>query len=147
MADPIVECVPNFSEGRDPAKIEQITSEISGVSGVKLLSVEPGMDTNRTVVTFVGAPDAVVEAAFRAMARAAQVIDMSAHHGAHPRMGGTDVVPFVPVEGVEMKDCVALAKRLGVPLVVTLGGGYHRDIDQSVAAHVEVFRGLVRALA
>jgi len=113
MREPIIECVPNFSEGRDAAKIRQITDVIEATPGVTLLGSEPGADTNRTVVTFVGGPDAVVEAAFRAMARAAQVIDMSAHRGAHPRMGATDVVPFVPVEGATMADCVALAKRLG----------------------------------
>jgi glutamate formiminotransferase/formiminotetrahydrofolate cyclodeaminase len=109
----IVECVPNFSEGRDSAKIRQITAEIEAISGVSLLNTEPGADTNRTVVTFVGGPDAVVEAAFRAIARAAQLIDMSTHHGAHPRMGATDVCPFVPVAGVTMAECVALARKLG----------------------------------
>ena len=109
----IVECVPNFSEGRDAGKIKQITSAIEAVSGVQLLNVEPGADTNRTVVTFVGEPEAVLEAAFQAIARAAQLIDMSTHHGAHPRMGATDVCPFVPVEGVTMAECVALARKLG----------------------------------
>lgn len=109
----IVECVPNFSEGRDAGKLKQITSAIEAVSGVQLLNVEPGADTNRTVVTFVGEPDAVLEGAFQGIAKAAQLIDMSTHRGAHPRMGATDVCPFVPVEGVTMADCVALAKRLG----------------------------------
>jgi glutamate formiminotransferase/formiminotetrahydrofolate cyclodeaminase len=109
----LVECVPNFSEGRDTAKIEQITSEISATEGVTLLDVDPGKDTNRTVVTFVGPPDAAVEAAFRAIAKAAEVIDMSQHQGAHARMGATDVCPFVPVSGLTMDDCVELAKQLG----------------------------------
>jgi glutamate formiminotransferase/formiminotetrahydrofolate cyclodeaminase len=109
----LVECVPNFSEGRDMSKIDQITGEISSTEGVTLLDVDPGKDTNRTVVTFVGTPDGVVEAAFRAIAKAAEVIDMSTHHGAHARMGATDVCPFVPVAGVTMDDCVELAKRLG----------------------------------
>lgn len=109
----IVECVPNFSEGRDAGKIKQITAAVEAVSGVQLLNVEPGADTNRTVVTFVGEPEAVLEAAFQAIAKAAALIDMSTHHGAHPRMGATDVCPFVPVEGVTMAECVALAKRLG----------------------------------
>jgi glutamate formiminotransferase/formiminotetrahydrofolate cyclodeaminase len=113
MAEPIVECVPNFSEGRDAAKIREITSAIEAVSGARLLNVEPGADTNRTVVTFVGGPEAVLEAAFRSIAAAARVIDMSTHHGAHPRMGATDVCPFVPVDGVTMAECVALARRLG----------------------------------
>lgn len=113
MAQAVVECVPNFSEGRDPAKIGQITAEIEAVGGVTLLGADPGVETNRTVVTFVGPPEAALEAAFRAVARAARLIDMSVHHGAHPRIGATDVVPFVPVEGVTMDDCVALARRLG----------------------------------
>jgi len=87
----LVECVPNFSEGRDLAKIEQITNEISATEGATLLDVDPGKDTNRTVVTLVGSPEAAVEAAFRAIAKAAEVIDMSQHHGAHARMGATDV--------------------------------------------------------
>ncbi len=109
----LVECVPNFSEGRDIAKIDQITNEIKGTKGLKLLDVDPGKDTNRTVVTFIGAPDAVVEAAFKAIAKAAEVIDMSQHKGAHARMGATDVCPFIPVSGVTMEDCVELAKKLG----------------------------------
>lgn len=109
----IVECVPNFSEGRDPAVIAQITDEIKKVAGVELLDVDPGRDTNRTVVTFAGEPEAVAEAAFQAIRRAAEVIDMSRHQGAHPRMGATDVCPFVPVSGVTMADCVEIARRLG----------------------------------
>ncbi|MFH1313749.1 MAG: glutamate formimidoyltransferase [Candidatus Eisenbacteria bacterium] len=109
----LVECVPNFSEGRDLAKIEQITNEISATDGVTLLDVDPGKDTNRTVVTFVGSPEAAVEAAFRAIAKAAEVIDMSQHHGAHARMGATDVCPFVPVSGLDMDDCAELARILG----------------------------------
>ena len=113
MPTPLVECVPNFSEGRDRAKIKQITDAIESAGGVDLLNVEPGADTNRTVVTFVGPPAAVEHAAFAAIARAAQVIDMRRHSGAHPRMGATDVCPFVPVEGVTMADCVAIARSLG----------------------------------
>ncbi|MFN8177182.1 MAG: glutamate formimidoyltransferase [bacterium] len=111
--DRIVECVPNFSEGRDRAKIDAIAAAIRSVDGVELLDVDPGTDTNRTVVTLVGEPDDVVEAAFRAIAEAAKRIDMRAHRGAHPRMGATDVCPFVPVRGVTMDDCAALARRLG----------------------------------
>ncbi len=117
----IVECVPNFSEGRDAGKIKQITSAIEAVGGVTLLNVEPGADTHRTVVTFVGEPEAVLEAAFQSIARASALIDMSTHRGAHPRMGATDVVPFVPVEGVTMAECVALAKRLGERVAAELG--------------------------
>ena len=109
----IVECVPNFSEGRDMAKMRQITDAIESVSGVKLMDVDAGADTNRTVVTFVGDPDSVVEAAFRGIAAAARLIDMRAHTGSHPRMGACDVCPFIPVEGVGMDDCADLARRLG----------------------------------
>ena len=113
MQKQIVECVPNFSEGRDARKIKAITDAIEAVGGAQLLSVEPGADTHRTVVTFVGPPDAVADAAFAAIARAKELIDMSVHTGAHPRMGATDVCPFVPVAGVTMEECVALAKRVG----------------------------------
>ena len=113
MSQPVVECVPNFSEGRDPARIKAITDAIAGVPGVRLLDVDPGADTNRTVVTFVGGPEPVLEAAFRAVATAARVLDMSTHHGAHPRMGATDVCPFVPVAGITLDECAELARRLG----------------------------------
>jgi glutamate formiminotransferase / formiminotetrahydrofolate cyclodeaminase len=117
----IVECVPNFSEGRDPSVIRQITSEIESVEGVRLLDVSPGIDTNRTVVTFAGEPDAAVEAAFRAIRKAASLIRMTGHRGAHPRMGATDVCPFIPVSGVTMEDCVECAKRLGARVGGELG--------------------------
>jgi len=109
----IVECVPNFSEGRDLVVIEQITSAIKEVEGVTLLDVDPGADTNRTVVTFVGGPDAVVEGAFQAIKRASEVIDMTKHSGAHARMGATDVCPFIPVSGMTMDDCAELSRKLG----------------------------------
>jgi glutamate formiminotransferase/formiminotetrahydrofolate cyclodeaminase len=108
----IVECVPNFSEGRDQAKIKQITQAIEAVQGVKILDVDPGADTHRTVVTFVGDPDSVAEAAFQAISRAAQVIDMSTHKGAHPRMGATDVCPFVPVSGITLQECAELSRKV-----------------------------------
>jgi glutamate formiminotransferase / formiminotetrahydrofolate cyclodeaminase len=108
----IVECVPNFSEGRDLKIIEQITNEIKK-AGAELLDVDPGRDTNRTVVTLAGSPDAVVEAAFQAINKAVELIDMSKHSGAHPRMGATDVCPFVPVSGITMEECAELAKKLG----------------------------------
>ena len=110
---PLVECVPNSSEGRDRPVIDAIARAISGVSGVRLLDVDAGADTNRTVYTFVGAPDAVAEAAFRGAAAASQLIDMSKHQGAHPRMGALDVCPIVPVSGVTMDQCVELARALG----------------------------------
>jgi glutamate formiminotransferase/formiminotetrahydrofolate cyclodeaminase len=109
----LVECVPNFSEGRDRSVIDAISRAISATSGVRLLDVDPGADTNRTVYTFVGAPEAVAEAAFRGAEAAAQLIDMSKHRGAHPRMGALDVCPIVPVAGVTMDECVAVARALG----------------------------------
>lgn len=109
----LVECVPNFSEGRNKKSIDAIAQTIAMVEGVELLDVDPGASTNRTVVTFVGDPEAALEAAFQAIAKAAQLIDMRQHRGAHPRMGATDVCPFIPVAGVTMADCVELAKRLG----------------------------------
>jgi len=109
----LVECVPNFSEGRDRGVIDAITREISGTEGAMLLDVDPGAATNRPVVTILGPPDAVVEAAFRAIRRAAELIDMSKHRGEHPRMGATDVCPFVPVQGATMDECADLARRLG----------------------------------
>lgn len=109
----LVECVPNFSEGRDLTKISAITKEIEATPKVKLLDVDPGDSTNRTVVTFIGTPEAVKEAAFKAIKKAAEVIDMSKHSGAHSRIGATDVCPFVPVAGVTMEDCIQLARELG----------------------------------
>jgi glutamate formiminotransferase/formiminotetrahydrofolate cyclodeaminase len=109
----IVECVPNFSEGRDKAVIEAIAKEIKDTSDVKLLDVDPGADTNRTVVTFVGTPQGVTEAAFKAIKKASELIDMSKHSGAHARMGATDVCPFIPVSGVTMEDCARIAEEVG----------------------------------
>jgi glutamate formiminotransferase/formiminotetrahydrofolate cyclodeaminase len=109
----LVECVPNFSEGRDEERINSITDEIKNTSGAWLLDVDPGADTNRTVVTFVGSPEAVLEAAFRAIKKASEVIDMREHKGEHPRMGATDVCPFVPVRDIAMEDCVEIARKLG----------------------------------
>ncbi|MEF2622168.1 MAG: glutamate formimidoyltransferase, partial [Xylanibacter rarus] len=108
----IVECVPNFSEGRDKNVIKQITDVIEEAGGVKLLDVDPGEATNRTVVTFVGEPEAVVEAAFKAVKKAGELIDMRKHHGAHPRMGATDVLPLVPVSGITLEECAELARKL-----------------------------------
>jgi len=113
MSHRVVECVPNFSEGRDMAKMRLITDAIATVAGVQVLDVDPGADTNRTVVTFVGDPDSAVEAAFRGIKKALEVIDMRGHSGAHPRMGACDVCPFIPVEGVTMEDCAELARQLG----------------------------------
>src|SRR5882762_8432252 len=109
----LIECVPNFSEGRDPNVIRQITTAIESVDGVSLLDVDPGASTNRTVVTFVGSPEAAVEAAFRGIQKAAELIDMRKHKGAHPRMGATDVCPFVPVSDVSWEEAIACAQKLG----------------------------------
>src|SRR5450432_2061063 len=109
----LIECVPNFSEGRDLNVIRQITAAIEAVDGVSLLDVDPGASTNRTVVTFVGSPGAAVEAAFRGIQKAAELIDMRKHKGAHPRMGATDVCPFIPVSDVGWEEAAECARKLG----------------------------------
>lgn len=109
----LIECVPNFSEGNNLVLIKQITQEIEQIDGVKLLNVDPGKATNRTVVTFVGEPDAVVEAAYYAIKKAGELIDMSKHKGEHPRMGATDVCPFIPISGITMEQTAEYAKKLG----------------------------------
>ncbi|TVQ43015.1 MAG: glutamate formimidoyltransferase [Saprospirales bacterium] len=111
--NPIIECVPNFSEGRDEAVIRKITNEIEKIDGVKLLDVDPGKATNRTVVTFVGHPDAVIEAAFVAIQKASELIDMSKHKGEHPRMGATDVCPLIPISDITMEETAEYAAKLG----------------------------------
>ncbi len=120
----LIECVPNFSEGNDMVVIEKITQEIENIEGVKLLDVDPGKATNRTVVTFVGTPDEVVEAAFQAVKKASELIDMRKHQGAHPRMGATDVCPLVPVSNISMEEVVEyahkLAKRIGEELGISV---------------------------
>jgi glutamate formiminotransferase/formiminotetrahydrofolate cyclodeaminase len=118
---PVVECVPNFSEGRDTAIIDRITQRMNTVPGAAVLHVDPGKATNRTVVTLAGDPDAVLEAAFRGIAAAAELIDMSRHHGEHPRMGATDVCPFVPISGITMDEAAALARRLAERVGKELG--------------------------
>src|SRR5438874_3157903 len=109
----LIECVPNFSEGRDEDVIRQISDAIKSTDGVSLLDVDPGATTNRTVVTFVGSPEAAVEAAFRGIQKAAELIDMRKHKGAHPRMGATDVCPFIPVSNVSWEEAIACAQKLG----------------------------------
>ena len=120
----LIECVPNFSEGRNKDIINQITAEISSVSNVKLLDVDPGKDTNRTVVTFAGHPDDVIEAAFLAISKASELIDMSKHEGAHPRMGATDVCPLIPIKGVSVEECIeyshVLAQKIGKKLKIPI---------------------------
>jgi len=120
----ILECVPNFSEGRDQAVIDQITAQVETVDGVRLLDVDPGKATNRTVVTFAGEPEAVMEAAVRCIRKASELIDMSTHTGEHPRFGATDVCPLVPISGITMEETAeyarALAKKLGDELGLTI---------------------------
>lgn len=124
----IIECVPNFSEGRDLSVIKQITNAIESVEGVRLLDVDPGKATNRTVVTFVGGPDVVIEAAFRAIKTSYEVIDMSKHSGEHPRFGATDVCPLIPISGVSMEECAEYAHRLGQRIGSELGlSGYYYE--------------------
>src|SRR3954466_7156799 len=118
--DQLIECVPNFSEGVDLNIIKQITDVVESVEGVKLLNVDPGKATNRTVVTFVGEPSVVIEAAFRAIKKAGELIDMSKHKGEHPRMGATDVCPLIPIANISMEETAKyaheLARRIGEEL-------------------------------
>ena len=117
----IVECVPNYSEGRDQSVIDAIVAAIASVEGVKVLDVDPGEATNRTVVTFVGEPQPVCEAAFRGAAKAQELIDMRRHHGAHPRSGATDVLPLIPVAGITLEECATLARALAKRMYEELG--------------------------
>jgi len=121
MSTPIVECIPNFSEARRPEVVEAIMAAVRSVAGVTLLDRHSDMDHNRTVLTFVGPPEDVEEAAYRAIARAAELINLDEHRGEHPRIGATDVVPFVPIRGISMAECVLIARRLGQRVGETLG--------------------------
>jgi glutamate formiminotransferase/formiminotetrahydrofolate cyclodeaminase len=109
----LMECVPNFSEGKDKSVLDAIAASIKSVKNVVLLDVDPGADTNRTVFTMAGEPEAVVEAAFQAIKTASALIDMRSHHGAHPRMGATDVCPFIPISDMSMEECAQYARILG----------------------------------
>ena len=117
----IIECVPNYSEGRDRGVIDAIVAAIASVEGVKVLNVDPGEATNRTVVTFVGEPEPVVEAAFKGAEKAKELIDMRVHHGAHPRSGSTDVLPLIPVSGITLEECAVLARKLAERMYKELG--------------------------
>ena len=121
----IIECVPNYSEGRDKSVIDGIVEAISSASfggeKVKVLNVDPGEATNRTVVTFVGSPEAVCEAAFKGAEAASRLIDMRHHHGAHPRSGSTDVLPLIPISGITLEECAALARDLAKRMYEELG--------------------------
>ncbi len=150
----LVECVPNFSEGADRSILDAIAAEISGVEGVSLLDVDPGAATNRTVFTFVGSPDGVAEAAFRAIRRASELIDMSKHHGEHPRMGATDVCPFVPVSGVTMEECVEIARKvgervgreLGIPIYLYERAATRPDRESLASIRTGEYEGLEQKL-
>src|SRR5882762_11686828 len=135
MTNKLLECVPNFSEGRDLNIIKQITNQIESVEGVRLLNVDPGKATNRTVVTFVGEPNAVVEAAFRAIKKAGELIDMSKHTGEHPRMGATDVCPLIPIANISMEETAEfarqLAKRVGEELHIPAYLYEYAQVDKS----------------
>ena len=117
----IIECVPNFSEGRNMEVIDSIADSIEEAGGVKVLNVDPGAATNRTVITFAGSPESVVEAAFQGVKKAGEMIDMRQHHGAHPRLGATDVLPLVPVSGITVEDCAELARKLAERIYTELG--------------------------
>jgi glutamate formiminotransferase len=134
----IVECVSNFSEGRRKEVVDQIVEAITSVSGIKVLDVEMDADHNRSVVTFLGRPQAVEDAAFRGVKKAAELIDMDKHEGEHPRIGAADVVPFVPIRGVTMQECVEMARRVGdrvgreldIPVLFVREGSYQARESQ-----------------
>jgi len=151
MHEQLIECVPNFSDGRNPEIIKQITDEIEKVDGIKLLDVDPGYDMNRTVVTFIGSPKSVKEAAFQSIKKASELIDMSTHQGSHPRMGATDVCPFVPVSGITIEETIELSKEvaervgneLGIPIYM-----YEKSAQKPERENLAVVRaGEYEALA
>jgi glutamate formiminotransferase / formiminotetrahydrofolate cyclodeaminase len=121
MAQPIVECIANYSEARRPEVVDAISQAIRSVAGVRLLDRHSDLDHNRTVLTFVGSPQKIEEAAFQSIAKAAELIDLDVHRGEHPRIGATDVVPFVPISGIDMEACVGMARRLGKRVGEELG--------------------------
>ena len=154
MSNQIIECVPNFSEGKDLGIIKQITDEIEAVEGVQLLDVDPGAATNRTVVTFVGAPEPVIQAAYAAIKKAAEVIDMSKHQGEHPRMGATDVCPLIPVSNISMEEVVKWANRLGqmagdlgIPLYLYENAASKPERKNLATIRAGEYEGLVQKLA
>ncbi len=150
----LIECVPNFSEGNDMGIIKQITDKIEAVEGVKLLEVDPGKATNRTVVTFIGTPDEAVEAAFQAIKKASEIIDMRKHKGAHPRMGSTDVCPFVPVSNITMEETVVYArklaervgKELGIPVYCYENAAFNEERRNLANCRAGEYEGLPKKL-
>ena len=155
MEKKIIECVPNFSEGRDMGIIKQITDVIQSVEGIKLLDVDPGKGTNRTVVTFIGNPEAVSEAAFLSVKKASELIDMTKHHGEHPRMGATDVCPFIPVSGITMEETVAFARKvgerigneLGIPVYCYENAAFKEERRNLASCRSGEYEGLKKKLA
>lgn len=151
----LIECVPNFSEGNNLSVIKEITDTIEGIEGVKLLDVDPGKATNRTVVTFVGEPDSVVEAAFRAIKKASQVIDMRTHKGEHPRFGATDVCPLVPVSGISMEETAVYAHRLakrvgdelGIPVYCYENAAFNEERRSLANCRAGEYEGLKEKMA
>ena len=137
----LIECVPNFSEGRDPAKVDAIVAAMGGVAGVYVLDRKMDTDHHRCVVTLAGDPEAVAEAALLGVGKAMELIDLTKHSGAHPRVGATDVVPFIPIDGVTIEDCVALARRVGkeiwtryrIPVFFYEAASIHRSGSRSAA--------------
>ncbi len=154
MQKKIVECVPNFSEGRDMGVIKQITDVIEAVDGVKLLDVDPGAATNRTVVTFVGEPEPVMEAAFLATQKAAELIDMRGHHGEHPRSGATDVCPFIPIANVTMEECAQYARtvarrigeELGIPVYCYEAAAFTPERENLAFCRTGEYEGIQKKL-
>ena len=151
----IIECVPNFSEGRDMEIIRQITGEVENIDGVKLLDVDPGKATNRTVVTFVGEPGQVVEAAFLAVKKASEIIDMSSHSGEHPRFGATDVCPLIPVSGITMEETVKWARKLaekigneiGIPVYCYENAAFYKERRNLASVRSGEYEGLNEKLS
>ncbi len=151
---PLIECVPNFSEGVDMSIIDAITAEISDTDGVKLLDVDPGKATNRTVVTFVGPPEPVIEAAFRAIKKAGELIDMSQHQGEHPRMGATDVCPLIPIADINMEETVKYAEKLGervgrelsIPVYLYESAARHPDRKNLATIRSGEYEGLAKKM-
>jgi glutamate formiminotransferase / formiminotetrahydrofolate cyclodeaminase len=151
----LIECVPNFSEGNDMSVIKQITDEMESVKGVKLLDVDPGRATNRTVVTIVGEPEAVVEAAFLGIKKASEIIDMSRHKGEHPRFGATDVCPFVPIAGITMEETVVFARKLaervgnelGIPVYCYENAAYSDERKNLANCRAGEYEGLQKKLS
>jgi len=155
MEKQIVECVPNFSEGRHLETIKQIAAAIEHIAGVSLLNIDPGEATNRTVITFVGEPQSVVEAAFQAVRCAGQLIDMRQHHGTHPRIGATDVLPLIPVSGITLEECAQLARKLArriadelrIPCYCYEAAAYREERRNLAVCRAGEYEGIAKKLA